>query len=208
MPDRRPYNSPLRARQTEETRETILAALERCLARSDAVEVSIDAVAVEAGVERRTVFRQFASREALFDAFWMWFNTRLDLKLAPDDPAELAQAPRAAFARFDEAEGVTRASLHSRSGRAMRERTTAARREAFARALVPLLEGRPEAERRRVTALAHLLYSAPAWEVMKDFGGLTGAEAGEAASWALELILSAITRDDTDADASHSGDAL
>jgi AcrR family transcriptional regulator len=208
MSDRRAYNSPLRARQTEETHAAILAALERCLDRSDASEVSIEAVAVEAGVEKRTVFRHFESREALFDAFWPWFNARLALTLAPETPVELAQAPRAAFARFDEVEGVIRAGLHSPSGRAMRARSTAARREGFARALASVLDGRPEAVRQSVTALAHLLYSASAWEVMKDYGGLTGPEAGEAASWALELILSAVSRDDTVADAFHSGEPL
>jgi AcrR family transcriptional regulator len=208
MSDRRAYNSPLRVRQTEETRTAILAALERCLERSDASDVSIEAVAQEAGVERRTVFRHFESREALFDAFWPWFNARLALTLAPGTPVELAQAPRTAFARFDEVEGVIRAGLHSSSGRAMRARSAPARREAFARALACVLEGCTEEERRRVTALAHLLYSAPAWEVMKDFGGLTGVEAGEAASWALELILSAVSRDETFADTSHSGDPL
>jgi hypothetical protein len=88
----------------------------------------------------------------------------------------------------------------------MRARSTPARAEAFARALAPALDGCPAAERQRVLALAHLLYSASAWEVMKDYGGLTGAQAGEAASWALELILSAVSRDDTVADAFHSGD--
>jgi hypothetical protein len=43
---------------------------------------------------------------------------------------------------------------------------------------------------------------------MKDYGGLTGSEAGEAASWALALILSAVSRDDTVADAIPSGDPL
>jgi AcrR family transcriptional regulator len=205
MSDRRAYNSPLRARQTEETRTAILVALECCLERSGAAEVSIEAVAQEAQVERRTVFRHFETREALFDAFWTWFNARLDLTLAPAGPAELAQAPREAFARFDEAEGVIRASLHSASGRTMRARTTPGRREAFAKALGPALDGRSPEEQRRITALAHLLYSAPAWEVMKDYGGLAGTEAGEAASWALELILSAVSRDETVADASHSG---
>ncbi len=208
MSDRRAYNSPFRVRQTEETREAILTALERCLGRSDASEVSIERVAQEAGVERRTVFRHFASRDALVDAFWAWFNARLALTLAPEGPADLVQAPREAFARFDKADGVIRAGLHSPSGRAMRARSTPVRREAFARALAPVLAGRPEAEQRRVTALAHLLYSAPAWEVMKDYGGLTGVEAGEAASWALALILSAVSRDDTVADAIPSGDPL
>jgi AcrR family transcriptional regulator len=159
-------------------------------------------------VQKRTVFRHFETREALFDAFWIWFNKRLALVLAPDTAAALIAAPREAFARFDEAEGVVRASLQSASGRAMRNRGVTARRQAFATALASALAGLPEDERRRVTALAHLLYSAPAWEVMKDFGGLSGREAGEAASWALELILSAVSRSESVADDIPSGDLL
>lgn len=201
MSDRRSYNSPLRAAQAEETRERVLLALERRLAASGgAEEVSIEQVASEAGVEKRTVFRHFETRDALFDAFWTWFNDRLALRTRPATEAELIAGPREAFARFDALDGVIRASLHSPSGRAMRARRVAARREAFARSLAAPLAGLPEAEARRVLALAHLLYSAPAWEVLKDYGGLDGEGAGEAASWALALILSAVGRDASLAD--------
>ena len=65
------------------------------------------------------------------------------------------------------------------------------RRAAFAASLAPLTSGMDPAQKARIEALSHLLYSAAAWEVLKDYGGLTGAEAGETAAWALELLLSA-----------------
>ncbi|MCJ8521869.1 hypothetical protein ABID21_005049 [Pseudorhizobium tarimense] len=93
-----------------------------------------------------------------------------------------------------------RAALHSRTGRQMRMATVPARRESFSAALAPALLSLPTSDARKVEALAHLLYSASAWEVLKDYGGLDGTQAGEAASWALELILSAIRSGDTAAD--------
>ncbi|NKF31230.1 TetR/AcrR family transcriptional regulator, partial [Pseudomonas sp. BGM005] len=49
--------------------------------------------------------------------------------------------------------------------------------------------------RKRAEALFHLLYSAGAWDILKDYAGLTGQEAGEAASWAMQVILKAAKPD-------------
>lgn len=94
-----------------------------------------------------------------------------------------------------------RAALHSRTGWEMRAGTIADRRRDFSAALAPALDKLSRSECQKIEALAHLLYSASAWEVLKDYGGLDGTQAGEAASWALELILSAITSSETAADA-------
>ncbi len=74
----------------------------------------------------------------------------------------------------------------------MRANTIAERRAAFQAALSTITDGLAPGEAASVEALAHLLFSASAWEDMKDYGGLSGTEAGETASWALEVILSAI----------------
>jgi hypothetical protein len=83
----------------------------------------------------------------------------------------------------------------------MRAGTIADRRRDFSAALAPALDKLSHVERQKIEALTHLLYSASAWEVLKDYGGLDGTQAGEAASWALELILSAINSGGTAADA-------
>jgi AcrR family transcriptional regulator len=196
-PTRRPYNSPLRARQAEETGTQILAALERLLARQPETDVSFDLLAEESGVQRRTIFRHFPTREALFDAFWLWFNDRHGFVTTPARATDLIGGPRQTFPRFDALDGVIRASLHTPSGRAMRARVTPRRRAAFAAALAERLAAAPPAARARAEALAHLLYSAAAWEVLRDFGGLDGRAAGEAASWALETLIRAATEQPT-----------
>lgn len=125
-------------------------------------------------------------------AFWPWLNELLGVSIVPDSVADIVAGPQHTFPRFDAHEAAMRASLHSPTGRSMRSGMVPARRLRFGRALAPVLATLPPNEAQRVEALAHLLYSASAWEVLKDYGGLTGAQAGEAASWALDTILSAV----------------
>jgi AcrR family transcriptional regulator len=185
----RTYRSPLREEQAKATRERILAAAIDLMQAEE--EASMEAIARAAGVERRTVFRHFETREALLGAAFQWLNDRLGVVVAPNDPGALAQAIRDGFARMDSLEGAVRAGLHSRAGREMRLANLPRRRAAFAASLAPVTAGLPPADKARIEALAHLLYSAAAWEVLKDYGGLTGAEAGQTAAWALERLLSA-----------------
>ncbi|MDK1378678.1 MULTISPECIES: helix-turn-helix domain-containing protein [unclassified Sinorhizobium] len=201
MTNVRAYNSPLRAEKARETREAILTALFELIDSAGAAdEVSTEAIAQKAGVQRRTIFRHFATKDEMLAAFWPWLNARIGTSATPSTVKEVVDGPRRAFPRFDLHEPAIRASLHSKAGREMRIGTVAARRVHFARSLAPAIASLPASEAWKVEALAHLLFSASAWEVLKDYGGLTGAQAGEVASWALEVILSAVTSGDASAD--------
>lgn len=194
MQSPRAYHSPLRDKKAEDTRAAILSALYALMQEAGGPDdIAMEAIAERAGVQRRTVFRHFPAKADLLSAFWPWLNARIGTEIAPATPRDVIDGPATAFAKFDAHEAAMRAALHSTTGREMRRATVPARRAHFAAALAPVLAGLPAADARRVEALAHLLYSAPAWEVLKDYGGLTGAQAGEAASWALKVILSAVT---------------
>jgi AcrR family transcriptional regulator len=189
---RRPYTSPLRQARALETRERILAGVADWLQRGEPGELTLEAVAEEAGVERRTLFRHFATRETLLAAFWVWINARIAPSTLPGSLDELIAAPRETFARFDDEEGVIRASLHSAAGRAMRMAAVGARRAAFRAALREATRGASAADRRRLEAVVHALYSASAWGAMRDYAGVSGARAGDAASWALAVLVDAV----------------
>ncbi len=189
---RRTYHSPLREAQARETRERILAAVASWLERGDEGAFTLEAVAKSAGIERRTVFRHFPTKEALLAGFWEWINHRIAPKTLPDTAEELIAAPRETFPGFDAQEGVIRASLHTAAGRAMRLAAVPARRKAFRAALRDATRGASAAECRRLEAVAHALYSASAWEAMRDYAGVSGKEAGDAASWALAILVGAL----------------
>lgn len=191
---RRSYESPLREAAAQATRARIVeAALGLMVEGPEGEDIPLDAIAARAGVERRTLFRHFATREALFQAVFAELNTRLGLPGLPRSEEDLRNGPVNAFAAFDGQEHAIRAAIHSRAGRAMRAGTIADRRAAFEAALARRLGGLAPDKRVQVLALVHLLYSAPAWEVLKDYGGLDGPGAGRAAQWALSLVLGAIT---------------
>jgi Bacterial regulatory proteins, tetR family len=64
----RPYRLGARQASVDRTAAAILDAAGRLLAQSPAAEVSVGAVAREAGVSRLTVYQRFGSRPALFAA--------------------------------------------------------------------------------------------------------------------------------------------
>lgn len=192
MNEARPYDSPLRRAQAEATRERILAALAGLLEGGGEEMPSNAAIAAAAGVKEVTVYRHFPNRDALLDAFWVWINRQAGFLAFPQTEAELLGQPPRVFAGFDRMEGVIRASLRTRQGRELRLRANAERQEAFRRCLAPALQGLEPPEARRLLAVVQLLYSASAWQTMKDYWGLDGAEAGEAAAWAIRTLIDAV----------------
>jgi AcrR family transcriptional regulator len=157
-------------------------------------ELTLEGIARLAGIERRTVFRHFPTKEALLAAFWSRINLKLSSRPLPATLAELTAAPRETFTAFDAEEGLIRASLHSGAGREMRLAGVAERRRAFRESLREVTRTASVAERRNLECAAHVLYSAAAWETMKDYAGVSGREAGAAASWALAVLAEAVRR--------------
>ncbi len=189
-PTARKYNSPLRQSHAEDTRERILQATAELLDANPHGDISMDEIARSAGVERRTVFRHFSNREALFDAFWDYINSAMNVGF-PETLDALLEAPKTTFSQFDQREGVIRASLHTQSGHAMRLRSIPVRQAAFRRFLKAAFVDADPAEAAKAEAVLHLLYTAGAWEILRDYCGLDGEQAGEAVSWAMRAVLAA-----------------
>src|SRR3954451_22830227 len=142
----RPYISPLRERQTAETRAAILDALGAELAAGGLEEFSVARLARRAGGSERTVFRHFTTRETLLDGLSQWFNDRVG-DFPPDVSAEAIPTTIAqVFADFDEHEALARAVLESPGARESRRHARAARLARLQAALAPALGG-ADAER-------------------------------------------------------------
>jgi len=192
----RSYESPLRAEQLEQTRVRILEATTEVLADPASEEVTIPLVAKRARVSLRTVYRHFATREALFDAWAEWVDERLQIHLHsyPESAEQLGPFARELYRSYDESGLLVRAMLTSRAARAVRERTRRRRQRGFNRAMRGLTAGLEPKERARVVAVVYLLVSAPAWQAMREQSGLDGVEAGKAAAWALRVLTEELRR--------------
>jgi AcrR family transcriptional regulator len=114
---RRSYRSVLRDRQASETRERILEAVVRVMARGVA-DLSIPAVAREAGVSLRTVYRHFANKRELLAELQPYFARRTGMESIPPprSMAELHYAVRTLFTGIHEMGPVGYAALASPIG--------------------------------------------------------------------------------------------
>ena len=124
MSTTRPYESPLRAEQLEQTRLRILEATADVLADDEVEEVTVPLVAMRARVAVRTVYRHFPTKDALFDAFGEWAEENLQLVLLsyPETLEAVRRMAPELYRMYDEREPLIRALL-SKRGQEIRDRT-------------------------------------------------------------------------------------
>lgn len=171
------------------TRNRILDAAVDLLRTEELEELTMAAVAAQAGMTERTVYRHFATRDDLLAAVWSNLQGRVGMRGFEESATGLAKTALWLFPNFDKEEGAVRASVYSRAGRDVR-RAVNDQRKAAVRAAVS--EARPDLEGAALTrmcATVQLLASAYAWAVMKDFWGLSGEESGRAVSDAIASLL-------------------
>lgn len=191
---KRAYSSPLREQQAEQTRERILEAMAEVLEDENLDEVTFAAVAKQAQVSERTVYRHFPTKEDLSQAFWWWVNKQIGMSRYPENPDELLAMPPVVFDGFDRYEQMVRAHMRSHAGEELREKQVQGRQQAYRKMLAPALEGLPTRYQQYGLAVLQLLFSPRAWESMKENWGLTGKQAGQASSWAIGLLLTEMRR--------------
>ncbi|WP_159718127.1 TetR/AcrR family transcriptional regulator [Geminicoccus flavidas] len=156
------------------------------------------AVAAEAGLPERTLYRHAANRARLLEIVWDRLNVQLGMPQIPDNPSGLRDLPRQTFQGFDRFEALIRATLHTDAGRGFRLQTASQRAEAFARALAPVAEKLAAADAETLAAGMQLLNSAAAWEFLRDYRGLDGRGAGAVASRLMEWLLRGIETERND----------
>ena len=198
MSTTRPYESPLRAEQMEQTRRRILEATAEVLADEEVEEVTVPLVALRARVSVRTVYRHFPTKEALFDAFGEWAGEHLRLVILsyPETLDGVRGMAPALYRMYDEHAPLIRALL-SKRGQEIRARTRRRRVRTFEKAMQEVTDGLDPEECRRALAVVYLLVSAPAWQAMRDQWDLQGEEAGKAAAWAVRVLTDELRRNPT-----------
>ena len=156
-------------------------------------ELTYRAVAAEAGVQERTVYRHFPSKTDLEVALWDWIARNLThVDFSPRDIEELCASIRQSFTGFDQGAPLIRAMLHSEQGLDVRRGQQAARRQMFEAVVDASVPGLNSDRRRMAAAALQVLYSATAWELLSDFYDMSGEEAAEVIEWAVRAVLTGI----------------
>ncbi|MGH7635537.1 MAG: TetR/AcrR family transcriptional regulator [Gemmatimonadaceae bacterium] len=191
---KRSYHSPLRDQQRSDTRERILDACSDLVVAGK--EFTFAAAARAAGVQERTVYRHFATKEELEDAFWWSHEEHVSGPGTFDAQTldELVANMKRSFAGFEANAAMVEAMLSSRQGMRLRLRGNDARRKMMLRcvdAAVPGLEARTL---HRVAAAAQVLYSAPSWQMLRTFWGMDAVEASAVVEQALSALAEGLRR--------------
>lgn len=184
------YRIDLRRKQKAATRARILDGLANVMATGVA-ELSVPAVAREAGVAVPTVYRHFPNKKALLDALAPHIERKSGAGEVPDpqDPESLAASAYELFKRLDALDDATRAAMASRLGKRMRRESMIARRRALIeRALAPLARGLDPKERDRLTNVVLILWSSAALSAFKDYLGFDAEQAAEHVAWAIRAL--------------------
>ena len=198
--DRRLYDNSHRAAQAAQTRELILDALVRVLARGVA-ELSMPAVAREAGVSLRTVYRNFPTKRDLLAAMDTHFEKRMGYSLAPypRDLDELAANIRQYFRALDGMDATIRAAWSNRLTDEVREAAgLPLKLQVVADVLGAHTGHLGERARAYLFNVVSTLFSRYTLQRMKDDLGISADEAAESVVWAIQTLVRGATGDGTD----------
>jgi AcrR family transcriptional regulator len=191
------YDNSHRAAQAAQTRELILDALVRVMARGVA-ELSMPAVARESGVSLRTVYRHFPTKRDLLAALDTHFERWMGYSLAPfpRDLDELAANIRQYFRALDGMDATTRAAWSSQIMSEARDVVgLSAKFQVLATVLDPLTTSLGERERARLFNVVATLFSRYTLQRMKDDLEITAEEAAESVVWAIQTLVRGATAD-------------
>lgn len=186
----------LRTRQSSLARTSIFEALVRHLEAGDADDVSMEELASEAGVSRRTLYRYFPNRSDLLVAAGDWIREEV-LKLPVEIGAEgIAASFRTAASRLQRHPRVARALLRTQTGRAVRTGYRDERMKAIRNAVHREVPGLSRREETRAAALLGYLCSSNAWITIQDESGLDASSAQAVVVWAIDTLLARLREED------------
>lgn len=180
-------------RHADLTRQAILDAAVAMLERSSVSELTVRAVAKQANISERTVFRYFATREEFLDAVADVVRARLALPPPPTTKEELRAAPRALYTRFEAVPNLTKAALHSELFHRMRETQARARWKAVQELVERLAPRRSERQRRIAAANIRYYLAASSWHYFRFYFGFSLEDTIACAETAIQQSLAGLT---------------
>jgi AcrR family transcriptional regulator len=185
------YDNSHRAAQAAQTREMILDALVRVMARGVA-DLSMPAVARESGVSLRTVYRHFPTKRDLLAALNVHLDARMGYSLEPPprDLDELAANIRHYFWALDGMDDTIRAARASAIwGEARDAAGVPGKLQAIVALLEPAMRTMQPGDRVKLVNTVATLFSQYSLQRMKDDLGISADEAAESVVWAIQTLV-------------------
>lgn len=190
----RPTIATLAERRNDFSQRLLLEAALQLLERTSITEVTARAVAKQAGVSERTVFRYFATREDLLEAIADEVRKALALPPAPSSLEELLVLPSALYRAFEAKAELTKAALHTEVFNRMRLTQAKERWAAVTRLVDELAPRRPERERRIAAANVRFYLAATAWHYFRFYFGFSLEDSIAAAETAIRQTINGLQK--------------
>ena len=181
-------------RQHELTRRLILDAALHVLEQGSVTELTVRAVARQAQVSERTVFRYYATRDEFLDAIAVEVRGSLALPAPPATLEELLAAPRALYAAFEARLALIKAALHTEIYQRMRQAQNQARAEAIDRLLAQHAAHRSERDRRLASANIRYHLTATTWHYYRFYFDMSLDDTVACAETAIRQALDGLLR--------------
>ena len=181
----------MRREQAEGTRQRILDAgseLAHRASKWDWRELTIAAIAEQAGISERTVYRHFPSEKHLHESLMRRLEQEAGVSyedLALDTVGEMTARLFASLPSFAAAPTLP-PKVRTFPSSDLR------RRESLTRAVTEATEGWTPEERRLAAAVLDVLWTPLSFERLVNSWGLSTSDAARAVSWAIRLIERAI----------------
>ena len=186
----RRYESPVRRRQAQATRERIIEAGCKLLRRSsirDWRALTIRGVAEQAGVNERTVYRYFGNERGLRDAVMGRLEERAGIELEGMELEDVAGVAARIFTHVSAYPGRTKPALDpTLSDASVRQK------HALLAALEERTSGWTDSERASAAALLDVLWNVATYERLVTDWSMDRDLAIETVGWAIGLVEDAI----------------
>ncbi len=190
----RRYTNAWREQQAAQTRDSILDAVVQVLAGGLA-DLSVPAIAREAGLSVRTIYRHFPTKRDLLIALGGHMDQRMGYQFEPlpRSPQDLAQTVRDAYRQADTLSAQIQAAYATGLGQEIRrERDMPIKLRVFTDALAPVLGSLQPDDQRHLVHLVTVLISRYTLHRFKADLGLSADEAAETVVWALQTLIQAL----------------
>ena len=193
MKEKQTYHSTLRQEQMKRTREQILEGLVRTMAHGFA-EISIPAVAREAGVSVPTVYRYFRTKRELIEALGGYMVQKVGLATSqlPRNTDELLAMVKQLFVTYENLDEILRAAALSEYAYELRKEALPMRVKMIENALEPVISQANEVDRARLRNVVLILTSTATIRAFKDYLNLSGEEAADNVIWAIQTLLQGV----------------
>jgi AcrR family transcriptional regulator len=190
----RTYVSPLRHEQSEATRLRIIEAVARVLARG-LTELSVPAVAREAGVSLATIYRHFTNKQELVAGLGRHYAEQVgmmghgNLTVADATLDDFLDGVPEVFARTESLDPTLRAAITSEVADEYRRTHRPERLAPMERMLRERFPQLPDRELIHLRDLVTVLTSSAALRAFNTLIGSSAAQAGETVGWGLRRLL-------------------